>query len=243
MRSQRAFLLSLVPQGFCPLRSAALPSSAAGLRAVSSSQPSNAAGPELTSTSGRSADSDRVQWDWNWVLGKAPGRKPAIKRPARHQWLYCNPNYDPAAQLPKVLRAPYAPPSASATNDWQTYRHHLQQKPANREDEGRYRRSFVRFLKLRDLDWREAFQRGVAEDKHLQQKRERLQAEAKRQDAWRLYKEALFERARIGGGAPGGEAVAAETPEPQADSGAISASASGAVSASGPSSSGSSAAS
>lgn len=41
-----------------------------------------------------------------------PSRKPGIKRPAPHQWHYCDVNYDPMAPLPKNHLPPYAPPAA-----------------------------------------------------------------------------------------------------------------------------------
>ncbi|KAG2501827.1 hypothetical protein HYH03_000326 [Edaphochlamys debaryana] len=142
-----------------------------------------------------------------WVMRKAPGRKPAIKRPARHQWLYCNPNYDPAAPLPEVLRSPFAPPSASQIKDWATYQWHLRLQPANRQDVQRYRRNFVRFMELREVDWREAFERGVADEKWATKRAAKAEAEAKRQESWRGYKEALFERARLGEAEPRRPAV------------------------------------
>lgn len=149
------------------------------------------------------------KWEWHWVLGKSRGRKPAIKRPSRQQWWYCNPDYDAAEQLPTVMRSPFAPPGASASTDWPTYERHLRLQPANARDERRYRKQFIQHLKLRELDWREAFQRGLAEDVRTRQKQERLTAEAQRQDAWRAYKEALFERARLEGVAEGTAAAKA----------------------------------
>lgn len=49
---------------------------------------------------------------YNGAQSRIKSRKPAIKRPARHQWHYCNPNYDPWDPLPKQNLPPYAPPSA-----------------------------------------------------------------------------------------------------------------------------------
>ncbi len=149
------------------------------------------------------------KWDWHWVMGKSRGRKPAIKRPSRHQWWYCNPGYDAAEQLPTVMRSPFAPPGASASTDWPTYERHLRLQPANARDERRYRKQFNQHLKLRELDWREAFQRGLADDVRTRRKQERLTAEVQRQDAWRAYKEALFERARLAGAVEGTTAAKA----------------------------------
>jgi hypothetical protein len=39
------------------------------------------------------SSSNKADWDWAFVIGKSKGRKPAIKKPARHQWyesmLFC----------------------------------------------------------------------------------------------------------------------------------------------------------
>ncbi len=51
-------------------------------------------------------------------------------------------------------------------------------------------------MKLRDLDWREAFQRGLAVDAKQRQKARKQQEEAVRQEAWREYKDKLFADAR-----------------------------------------------
>ncbi|GIL97191.1 hypothetical protein Vretimale_2934 [Volvox reticuliferus] len=79
------------------------------------------------------------------------------------------------------------------------YQRHLALRPPKGYDLRVHRKEFTRFQKLRELDWREAFQRGVAEDLRLSRKSERLNAEAKRQEAWRQYRDALFERARLAG--------------------------------------------
>ncbi|GIL64818.1 hypothetical protein Vafri_18681 [Volvox africanus] len=139
------------------------------------------------------------KWDWKWILGKSRGRKPAIRHPSRHQWYFCNPNYDANRPLPVVFRSPYAPPSAWETTDMAEYQRHLGLRPPKGCDLRVHRKEFSRFQKLRELDWREAFQRGVAEDLRLSRKAERLNAEARRQEAWRQYRDALFERARLAG--------------------------------------------
>ncbi|GLC76209.1 hypothetical protein PLESTF_001749800 [Pleodorina starrii] len=155
---------------------------------------------EQPSSSGRGAwMSDKPNWDWKWVLGKSRGRKPAIKQPRRHQWYFCNPNYDPTKPLPVAFRSPYAPPSAYEMSDQAEYQRHMSVMPPKGRDLRSHRKEFARFQKLRELDWREAFQRGVAEDLRLSRKAERREADAKRQEAWRQYKAALFERARLSG--------------------------------------------
>ncbi|KAG2437026.1 hypothetical protein HYH02_011457 [Chlamydomonas schloesseri] len=53
---------------------------------------------------------------------------------------------------------------------------------------------FVRSMQLRELDWREALQRGVAEDSRASRRAARALAEALRQDAWKEYKQTVWER-------------------------------------------------
>jgi hypothetical protein len=45
---------------------------------------------------------------WNGLSSKIQSRKPAIKRPARHQWHYCSPDYDPMEPVPEQHLPPYA---------------------------------------------------------------------------------------------------------------------------------------
>ncbi len=79
------------------------------------------------------------------------------------------------------------------------YERHVAVMPPKSRDMRRHRKEYTRFQKLREMDWREAFQRGVAEDMRRSRKAVRLEAEATRQEAWRQYKDALFERARLAG--------------------------------------------
>lgn len=48
--------------------------------------------------------------------GLVPSRKPAVKKPARHQWHYCAVDYDPMLPHPDQPLPPYAPPSAHMKN-------------------------------------------------------------------------------------------------------------------------------
>lgn len=148
-----------------------------------------------SSGSGPSTSGKAGSWDWEWVVGKNRGRKPAIKRPARHQWWYCNPNYTASDALPAVLRPPHAPPGSTASTDWEAY---AKNKPGTTDSKqiAKYRREFVQFMRLRDLDWREAFQRGLAGDAKQRQKARKQAEEAARQQAWREYKDKLFADAR-----------------------------------------------
>lgn len=134
-----------------------------------------------------------VDWDWKWVVGAKQGRKPAIKRPARHQWHYCNPYYDPNRPLPAQMLPPHAPPSAHEVDDWAV--HDSLALPG--ADPVKHRRAFVRFRRLRDVDWREAFQRGLAGHIKQLKKAQRIQDEATRQQSWWAYKERVF-KASIG---------------------------------------------
>lgn len=45
---------------------------------------------------------------WNNLSSNIKGRKPAIKRPARHQWRYCAPDYDPMEPFEARPLPPYA---------------------------------------------------------------------------------------------------------------------------------------
>lgn len=127
------------------------------------------------------------------MLGRRAGRKPAIKRPARHQWHYCNPGYSADHPLPPKMLTPFAPPSTLQQDEWQVFRaarpHHRQ--PSSQ----RYRQQFVRWLKLRDLDWRTAFVEGVAADAKARGKAARKLKEARRQRAWAQYVQQLGQEA------------------------------------------------
>lgn len=48
----------------------------------------------------------------------------------------------------------------------------------------RYRQQFVRWLALRDVDWRNAFYEGIAADAKLRGLKGKRKAESKRQRAW-----------------------------------------------------------
>jgi hypothetical protein len=85
--------------------------------------------PNETGSNGEATTSGRPHttptqrnWDWQWVLGDAQSRKPAIKRPQRHQWHYCNPTYDPNQPLPTKMLPPHAPPAVEAQDEWRLFR-------------------------------------------------------------------------------------------------------------------------
>jgi hypothetical protein len=158
-----------------------------------------------------------VRWDWRYVVGAAPGRKPAIKRPARHQWHFCNPGYDAAQPLPRKILVPHAPPSAAASDDWATYRELRVEAGAMGVSGRRHRKALMRFLRLREVDWRNAFQRGLAEHTDGVKEERRLEDEAARQRAWRAYRVAVFQQAlaAAGGTAP----ASAQAPAPAAAGG------------------------
>ncbi|GAX84994.1 hypothetical protein CEUSTIGMA_g12415.t1 [Chlamydomonas eustigma] len=138
----------------------------------------------------RMASTSAVDWDWSYVLGKKKGRKPAIKRPQRHQWLFCNPKYDAHAPLPSKILPPHAPPSAADVDDRRLFRASLGQRFSEKS-----RKGFIRFLKLREVDWREAFQKGLAEHVAEHKKAQKMMAEQLRQRAWKEYRDSLFQKA------------------------------------------------
>ncbi len=128
-------------------------------------------------------------------MAGVPGRsrKPAIKRPKRHQWHFCNPAYDPNQPLPPKILPPHAPPAARQQDEWEAYR---RLRPTHwQRSEQRYRQEFMRWLALRDVDWRNAFQQGLAAEHKAEDKRERRRREKLRQQAWQEYRAELFRQA------------------------------------------------
>eukprot|EP00955_Chlamydomonas_euryale_P013435 144864-Chlamydomonas_euryale.AAC.4 len=132
-----------------------------------------------------------VDWDWAFVLKQKPGRKPAIKRPQRHQWFFCNPRYDPHEPMPRRILPPHAPPSAAHVDDWRVFQSRLGGSLTTKKA----RAEFVRFLKLRDVDWRNAFHRGLAQHVADFKRQQQIEAERTRQHAWHDYRRQVFERA------------------------------------------------
>ena len=55
----------------------------------------------------------------------------------------------------------------------------------------------MRYLHLRDVDWRNAFHRGLAEQVAEFKKEQRVKAEQRRQAAWREYRERIFAEALV----------------------------------------------
>lgn len=133
------------------------------------------------------------RWNWKWVVGEQRSRKPAIKRPSRHQWHFCNPNYDRSQPLPDKMLTPYDPPTAALQDEWQTYRRLLSQ--SKQRSTTRFDRQFQHWLKLRDVDRRNAFHQAMAADIKAEKARERRAKEAKRQAAWEAYKQKLIAEA------------------------------------------------
>jgi hypothetical protein len=168
-------------------------------------QPSAASSSSTSSSKG--GGGGEVDWDWAFVVGRKPGRKPAIKRPARHQWYYCNPNYDPSAPRPARILPPHAPPSAADADDWQRFNASLAGRAGGLAGD-KARREFVRYLHLRDVDWRDAFNRGLAQYVGEFKRAQRSDAERARQSAWHEYRARLFEQAAAGGGQQAGDAAA-----------------------------------
>lgn len=130
-------------------------------------------------------------WDWGWVAASATqrgnqrSRKPAIRKPARHQWHFCDPTYSPHEPLPPKALTPFTPPTNLRQDEWQLFR--AQQAHSRQASPARYRAQFVRWLALRDLDWRTAFQQGVAEDAKQRGRELRRVKHARRHEAWRAF--------------------------------------------------------
>ncbi|KIZ01278.1 hypothetical protein MNEG_6686, partial [Monoraphidium neglectum] len=72
-----------------------------------------------STSSGSGSDGSAVPGSWQQLRtyatggrGLVPSRKPAVKKPARHQWHYCAVDYDPMLPKPSQPLPPYAPPRA-----------------------------------------------------------------------------------------------------------------------------------
>ena len=117
--------------------------------------------------------------------------------PYRPTWLacrhFCNPKYDASAPLPARILPPHAPPSASEVDDWRLFNSSLGGKLPGAKS----REEFVRYLHLRDVDWRNAFHRGLAEQVAEFKKEQRVKAEQRRQAAWQEYRERIFAEALV----------------------------------------------
>jgi hypothetical protein len=125
-------------------------------------------------------------WDWAFVAGSAQSRKPAVKKPKRHQWLFCNPNYDPHAPLPPKPLPPHAPGTAQLRDERHTF---AQLLPAHEQASDRkFRQQFVRWLSLRDVDWRNAFTQGLATDAKALRRKRRHEQRERRHQAWQQFK-------------------------------------------------------
>jgi hypothetical protein len=103
---------------------------------------------------------------------------------------YCNPRYDPNQPLPDRILPPHAPPTAASVDDWRLFNAQLGSTLNPRS-----RAEFVRFLKLRDIDWRNAFHRGLAEYVKEFKKDQAAKDEATRQKAWQAWREQVFAQA------------------------------------------------
>eukprot|EP00775_Hariotina_reticulata_P009959 gene9959-10114_t len=95
---------------------------------------------------------------WNNLSSKIKSRKPAIKRPARHQWHYCNPDYDPMEPLPEQPLPPYASARAHTKNYRQLY---FDGRPEHRRR--RYKRMWMKNMAIADQRWRQAWERRIAD--------------------------------------------------------------------------------
>ncbi|MEW5305264.1 MAG: hypothetical protein WDW36_007818 [Sanguina aurantia] len=94
------------------------------------------------------------------------------------------------------MLSPYAPPSAAYVDDWAVYKRYL---PKDKGLVPKYRQNFIKFMRLREVDWRDAFLRGLAADVKEIKKEYAKQDEAARQKAWAAYRDKLFSDALAGG--------------------------------------------
>ncbi|KAJ9518884.1 hypothetical protein QJQ45_026271, partial [Haematococcus lacustris] len=140
-----------------------------------------------------SAHPTQRNWDWGWVVGQKASRRPAIKKPARHQWHFCNPNYDKHQPLPAKMLPPHAPPSAERLDEWKLFK----QLSANHRQGStrRYITQFRRWLALRDVDWKVAFEQAVAADTKVLKLEARREARRRREASWQDYKLKLVQAA------------------------------------------------
>lgn len=69
------------------------------------------------------------------------------------------------------------------------------QHARRQKDDKRYRAQYIRWLKLRDVDWRESFRQGMAEEARVDARTLRKEKQRVREQAWAEYKERLFEAA------------------------------------------------
>lgn len=100
---------------------------------------------------------------------------------------YCNPRYNPNKPLPSRILPPHAPPTAASSDDWELFHAKLGStlNPGSRAE-------FARFLKQRDVDWRNAFHRELADYVKAFKKEEAAKAEAARQKAWQDWRVKVF---------------------------------------------------
>ena len=94
--------------------------------------------------------------------------------------------------LPARILPPHAPPTATEVDDWRVFNASLSRNLTRAGSSDKAREEFVRYLKLRDVDWRDAFHRGLAEHVKAFKKEKRLEAEQQRQSAWKEYRDRLF---------------------------------------------------
>lgn len=117
-------------------------------------------------------------------------RKPAVKKPARHQWHYCDPSYDPSVAPPpppaNVRAPPYAPLWAQARDYRQAF---LAAAPAAPRGRGAHRRAWRKNLRLATERWKGAWQRRMAEADRRGASVQRAADAAQRAASWREWKE------------------------------------------------------
>ncbi|GBF92183.1 hypothetical protein Rsub_05265 [Raphidocelis subcapitata] len=111
--------------------------------------------------------------------GLVPNRKPAVKKPARHQWHYCAPDYDPMLPHPSQPLPPYAPPRAHQKDYAAIF---SAQMPVHHRN--KFRRGWAKQTKLADEAWKAAWQRSRAQYERREAALQRRAEGLARRQAW-----------------------------------------------------------
>eukprot|EP00878_Enallax_costatus_P013159 GHUV01013756.1.p2 GENE.GHUV01013756.1~~GHUV01013756.1.p2 ORF type:complete len:284 (+),score=104.59 GHUV01013756.1:3353-4204(+) len=133
-------------------------------------------------------DPDKVPDNWrlfffNNGVSKIRSRKPSIKRPKRHQWHYCSPDYDPMDDLPQQYLPPYAPPHAFQKDYRAIY---FAEKPLHNRKH--YRRMWQKNELIREQRWKQQWEARLAAMRKQSAKVQRMADRIIRQRAWEAYK-------------------------------------------------------
>jgi hypothetical protein len=112
-----------------------------------------------------------------------PSRKPAVLKPALHQWHLCSPLYDPAAPPPKQHLPPYAPERAKK-KDYRAMM--LASKPVSFHRNA-HRRTWDQLMKNACHTWRRKAEQRAADAAKRKEYRTAVEKHATREQAWQLW--------------------------------------------------------